>query len=125
MSQDSLSAAFLEGLSNHQLRYQACTDCGAPQSLSRYACRQCGSARLEWRRATGRGSVYATTVVARAPAEEFHTLAPYTLAIVQLDEGPRLMAHGEAHIAIGDRVVADFFQFAGHTLVRFRPERSR
>lgn len=120
MATATLSAPYLDGLARGELRYQACLECGAPQTLARYACRACGSVRLEWRKATGRGTVYATTVVARAPSEEFRALAPYTLAIVELDEGPRLMGHATTGIAIGDRVVAEYFAFGGRNLVRFR-----
>jgi uncharacterized OB-fold protein len=77
---------------------------------------------LEWRDSNGRGTVYATTVVERAPSDEFRALAPYTLALVDLDEGPRLMGHATPDVAIGDRVDAEIFQCAGRALVRFRPE---
>lgn len=122
MAPAPLSAPFLDGLARGELRYQACLACEAPQTLARYACRHCGSTRLEWRRAAGRGTVYATTVVTRAPSEEFRALAPYTLAIVELDEGPRFMGHATAGVKIGDRVVAEYFDFGGRKLVRFRPD---
>ena len=115
----SLSAPFLEGLARGELRYQCCADCGAPPTHARSACRQCGGTRLVWRTAAGVGTVYAVTVIARAPSEEFRAIAPYTLAIVELDEGPRLMGHASPGIAIGDRVRAGYFTFGGHTLVRF------
>lgn len=124
MAAPSLAAPFVEGLARGELRYQACAACGAPQTLARYACRSCGATRLEWRTAAGRGTVYAVTVVARAPSEEFRALAPYTLAIVELDEGPRLMGHAAPGVAIGDRVRAEVFAFAGRDLVRFRPDRA-
>ena len=63
----------------------------------------------------------AVTEVARAPSDEFRALAPYTLVLVQLDEGPRLMAHATAGVHIGDRVHAGFFDHQGRTLVRFAP----
>jgi uncharacterized OB-fold protein len=118
----SLAAPFLEGLQRGVLRYQACTACGAAQTLARFACRRCGDERLEWRASAGHGTVYAVTVVARAPSEEWRAIAPYTLALVDLDEGARLMAQAEPGIAIGDRVAAGFFEFAGKRLVRFRRE---
>ena len=124
MTAAPLSAPFLEGLARGELRYQVCLACGAPQTLARYACRSCGGTRLEWRTADGRGTVYATTVVTRAPSEEFRALAPYTLAIVELDEGPRLMGHAPAGTSIGDRVRAGYFAFGGRNLVRFRAEGS-
>jgi uncharacterized OB-fold protein len=114
-----ISAPFVEGLDHGEIRYPSCLDCGAAQTLPRYACRKCGAARLEWRVASGRGTVYATTVVMRAPSDDFRTLAPYTLALVELDEKTRLMGHAEPGVAIGDRVVADFFKHGERTLVRF------
>ena len=116
----SLATPYLEGLQRGELRYQACVACGSAQTLARYACRRCGSEQLEWRKSAGRGIVYAVTVVARAPTEEWRALAPYTLALVDLDEGPRLMGHAEAGTAIGDRVAASYFDLAGRRLLRFR-----
>jgi uncharacterized OB-fold protein len=124
MSPGSLSAPFLDGLARGELRYQVCLECAAPQTLARYACRNCGSTRLEWRRAAGRGTVYAVTVVARAPSEEFRALAPHTMALAERDEGPRVLGHAAAGATIGDRVVAEYVAFAGRNLVRFRSEGS-
>jgi uncharacterized OB-fold protein len=122
MTTVSLTAPFREGLAHGEVRYQSCAACGAPQTLARYACRACGSPRLEWRRAKGAGTVYATTVVARAASEEFRLLAPYTLALVDLDEGSRLMGHASPDIEIGDRVTAEVVSHAGRKLVRFGRE---
>ena len=119
MTAQSLSAPFAEGLQRGEVRYQACAACDAAQTLARYACRACGSRQLEWRTARGLGRVYAVTTVARAPSQEFRALAPYTLAIVELDEGPRLMGHADANLRIGDRVRADFFRFGDRALLRF------
>lgn len=117
----SLSTPFVEGLSQQVIRYQHCADCGAAQTLPRYACTRCGGTRLSWRDASGGATVYAVTEVARAPSDEFRALAPYTLVIVSLDEGPRLMAHARPGAAIGDRVGATFFEHNGRTLIRFMP----
>jgi uncharacterized OB-fold protein len=118
---NALAAPFVEGLARHELRYQSCTGCGHAQTLARYACAACGSTRLEWKTAGGRATVHAVTVVSRAPSDEFRALAPYTLVLVTLDEGPRLMAHAAPGVRIGDRVAAGFFAHAGHVLVRFSP----
>lgn len=117
-----LAAPFTDGLRQGVLRYQHCDACGNAQTLARYACQHC-SARgaLHWRDAAGTGSVYAVTVVARAPSDAFRALAPYTLAIVQLDEGPRLMGHATPGVRIGERVRAGFFEHQGAVLIRFEP----
>ncbi len=44
------------------------------------------------------------------------------MALVDLDEGFRLLGHAVSAIAIGDRVVADHFTHGERTLVRFRPD---
>ena len=118
----SISAPFVEGLQRGEIRYQGCASCGAAQTLARYACRACGSKELQWRAARGTGRVYSVTTVARAPSDEFRPLAPYALAIVELDEGPRLMGHATADARIGDRVVAGLFDFGGRRLIRFTKE---
>jgi hypothetical protein len=107
-----VSSAFLEGIERNEVRFQACLDCGAAQTLAR--------SHLEWRAASGRGKVHAITVVSRAPSQELRALAPYTIVLVDLEEGARLMGHGEADMAIGDHVEAGFFEFGGRKLIRFR-----
>ncbi|WP_198085801.1 Zn-ribbon domain-containing OB-fold protein [Variovorax sp. E3] len=117
----ALAAPFVEGLADRELRFQSCSDCGHAQTLAHYACAHCGSTRLAWQTARGTATVHAVTVVSRAPSDEFRALAPYTLVLVTLDEGPRLMAHAEPGVRIGDRVSAGYFAHAGHVLVRFAP----
>ena len=117
-----LAAPFTDGLREGVLRYQQCTACGNAQTLARYACQHCGErGALHWCDAASAATVCAVTVVARAPSDEFRALAPYTLVIVQLAEGPRLMGHATPGVRIGDRVSAGFFDHCGRTLVRFAP----
>ena len=117
---DPISQPFVDGLACDELRYQCCLQCGAAQKLARYACRACGSTRLEWKKSSGNGKVFATTVVSRAPSDHYKPLVPYTLVLVDLDEGARLMGHAEPGVAIGDAVVAGFFEHEGRRLIRFR-----
>lgn len=114
MSQDPEATAQL-------LRYQRCLACGAAQTLRRFACVRCGHEHLQWNEACGRGIVHAITVVSRAPSEEFRGLAPYALLLVTLEEGPRVMGHGLPGMAIGQPVLATFFEHAGRPLICFRP----
>ena len=115
----SLTDPFVDGLALGLLRHQTCEHCGAVQRHPRLACEHCGSFDLGWREAGGRGSVFAVTVVARAPSDAFRDLVPYTLVLVDLDEGARLMAHAEPGVQIGDRVTATFFGHGPRRLVRF------
>ena len=118
---NTIISAWTEGLERGLVRYQHCVACGAAQTLARYACTTCGSKRLEWRNACGSGAIYATTEVMRAPSEQFRALVPYTIALVDLDEGPRVMAHARQGVSIGERVHAEFFTHGGRALLRFNP----
>lgn len=110
---------FTQGLAAGRLRYQRCEACGSALTGQRYACTRCGSARLAWCDAAGTGTVYAVSTVHRAPTEALRALVPYTLVLVDLDEGPRMMAHGAPGLAIGERVAAQPMQVGAQPLIRF------
>lgn len=121
MATNHCSAPFVDALMCGEIVYQCCEACGAAQRLARYACSACGSRRLCWRAAGGEGTVFAVTVVSRAPSDEFRPLVPYGLALVDLDEGARLMGHSPVGLRIGERVRAEVFALGERRLVRFRP----
>lgn len=84
------SRPFWEGARAHELRLQRCHDCGKHIFYPREICPFCLSERLDWIVASGKGKVYSYTVVRRAMHPAFKEDVPYVLAIVELDEGPRL-----------------------------------
>ena len=116
---DHATSPFAQGLDSGVLRYQRCAGCGAAQTGQRFACTACGGVQLAWCDAAGTGTVFSVSVVHRAPTEAWRVLAPYTLVLVDLDEGPRVMAHGAPGLAIGMRVQAEPVRLAGQALVRF------
>jgi uncharacterized OB-fold protein len=87
---DADSAAFWEGAREGRLMIQRCPRCGRHVFYPRLACPHCGGSPLEWVEASGRATVYSFTVVHRAPAA-FADEAPYVVALVDLEEGPRMM----------------------------------
>lgn len=117
----SLATHFWEGCAAGELRWRRCAACGTGQTFPRDFCPACGSTAVEWRRAAGTGTVHAVTTVVRAPSDAFRALAPYTIVLVDLDEGIRMMAHGAADLAIGQRVAVTFFAHDGRHLPRFVP----
>ena len=119
MSANLLGAPFVDALARGEIVYQRCEDCGAAQRLARYACCACASRRLRWVPAEGAGTVFAVTVVSRAPSEEFRALVPYGLALVDLDEGARLMGHAPVDLRIDERVRVEVFALGERRLVRF------
>jgi uncharacterized protein len=99
--------------------YQACAACGAKQYFRRSFCATCGAPDPEQKRAGGEGTVYATSLVCRAATPETRAHVPYNILLVDTAEGFRMMAHGENDLAIGDKVVAEFRQFAGRLVPYF------
>jgi uncharacterized OB-fold protein len=103
--------------------YQVCSACQRPQYFRRGFCAGCGSTELSEQRASGKGTIYATSVVMRAATPETRAHVPYNIVLVDTEEGFRMMAHGANDLAIGDRVAARFTQFAGRLVPYF--ERAR
>lgn len=81
---------FWDGLKEHELRVMHCTVCGHTYLYPRPFCPRCFSDRTEWQRASGRGRLH-TFVINHRPAPNFD--APYVIAVVELEEGPRLMSN--------------------------------
>jgi uncharacterized OB-fold protein len=80
--------AALEG----RLEIQHCPACARHQFYPRRFCTQCLSDQIEWVRASGRGRIYTYTVCHVAAHPAFESRVPYAIAMVQLDEGVRLLA---------------------------------
>ena len=100
---DPTTAPFWRAAREHRLIVQRCTACGTHQFYPRPVCLACFSLGLEWVEASGRATVYSKTTVRINVVDEL--TPPYVVAIVTLDEGPRLTTNlvGDEP-AIGDRV---------------------
>lgn len=88
---DEESRAWWEALRRHELYVQRCAGCGALRLPPRALCPACLSPAVDWVRSSGRGTVYSFTVTRQNQAPGFRESLPYVLAIVELDEGPRVM----------------------------------
>jgi uncharacterized OB-fold protein len=80
---------YLDHLERGELVYQFSPEAGRPVFFPRVLCPFTGGDRLEWRVSAGIGTVHATTVV--HPAEG----APYNVALIDCDEGFRMMSRVE------------------------------
>jgi uncharacterized OB-fold protein len=99
--------------------YQSCAACGTRQYFRRSFCAACGAPDPVENRASGAGTVYATSLVCRAATPETRAHVPYNIVLVDTAEGFRMMAHGDNGLAIGDKVSARFTQFAGRLVPYF------
>jgi uncharacterized protein len=107
-----LNRDYFEGCSQDELRIRTCNACGARFRFSHELCPQCWSADLGWERASGLATVSHFTVVHQAPVPAFQAESPYVLAMVELDEGVRMMTNvvdcDPESVAIGMKVSVRF-----------------
>jgi uncharacterized OB-fold protein len=128
---DADSAPYWEGVRAGELRLQRCDECGLAVFYPRAVCPHCGGGRLSWFAAAGTGTVYSYTVVHRAFGE-FAGQVPFTVALVDLDEGVRMMTRitgpspaQPGAVYIGQRVRMEVAQIGDAELPCFRPEAER
>jgi uncharacterized protein len=89
---DADSAPYWTGAHQGRLMVQRCRDCGEAQLYGRAHCRRCRGA-VVWEEASGRGTVYSFTVIRQNYVRPFRDLVPYVVALVDLEEGPRVMTN--------------------------------
>lgn len=121
---DGDTAPYWEAAREGRLMIQRCGGCDRHVFYPRSICPHCGSVELEWVQASGRGTVYSYTVVHRAPSPAFKEDVPYVVALIDLDEGVRMMSNILAppgDVKIGARVEVVFDPVTPEiTLPKFR-----
>lgn len=83
---------FWDGAKRGELRIQRCTACGKAYFFPRPFCPHCSSRDVKWFTASGKAKLH-TYVINHRPAMGFRDDAPYVIAIVELEEGPRMMTN--------------------------------
>jgi len=120
----TIQRPFFEGLKQGKLLIPYCESCGKAHFYPRSACPHCWSEdEYDWRPASGTGVVHTFTVVRNNPPPAFVPMLPYSIAIIELDEGVRLLSNivGDYEdTAIGDRVEVEFVERDGESLPLFR-----
>ena len=82
---------FWEGLAAGRFLTSRCTDCEHMTFPPKPICPECWEPNVEWVELSGRGTLVSYTEVSAAP-QMFAKDAPYTLCIVDLDEGVRCVS---------------------------------
>ena len=126
---DAESREFWEGVKARQLRLQRCRACRRFRFYPRALCPHCLSGEDEWVTASGKGTLYSYTVCHRPAGEAFATDVPYIVALVELEEGVRLLSNvigcppDQARVGMPVEVV---FEDASPdiALYKFKPARS-
>lgn len=88
----ALSKPYWQALSEGRLVFQRCS-CGHAWLPARRHCPACLGSDLQWEQASGKGRLLSWVVYHTAYHEAFASRLPYNVAIVELDEGPRLITN--------------------------------
>jgi len=115
----------------HELWLMHCDTCGTTYFYPRPICPRCFSRDTRWVRSSGRGTLYAFSIVHRPPTPAFQDRVPYVAALVELEGGARLPTNlidvdpdpANLHIGMPVEVVFDDIS-ADIALPKFRPARS-
>jgi uncharacterized protein len=114
------TSPFWEALGDELLTTTRCRDCGDTAFPPRAICPNCFSSRLSWQSLSGRGTLYSYSRVWAGP-EVFKEELPYTVCIVDLDEGLRLGSRllDAAEPEVGARVTLVCVHYTDATLFFF------
>ncbi len=119
------SKPFWDATADDKLLLPKCDKCSTVIWYPREFCPACGSLEVSWITASGKGSVYSFSIVRKGEAM-YGAAAPYVLAYVELDEGPRIMTNivgcEPESVKIGQEVSVVFHDTGqGQKLPRFAP----
>ena len=87
-----LDQEFWAHCAEENLCFQRCTECYRWRHLPRNLCAHCGSDQWEWEPCSGRARLFSWTVSHQAMLPEFRDQVPYVVAIVELEEGVRMVS---------------------------------
>lgn len=90
---DALNTPYWDSLAQGALSFQRCNPCGHAWLPVRSECPQCLAADWGWERASGGAKLISWVVYHTAYHPVFAGRLPYTVAVVELDEGPRMISN--------------------------------
>lgn len=120
------SRKFWEAARRHELVIPRCRRCNKFFFYPREVCPTCLHGDIEWQKVSGNGRLHSFTVIHQPANPNFLEDVPYVYAMVQLDEGPRIISNltdcAPADAAVDMAVTAVYEDVTPDwTLVKFRP----
>jgi len=87
------SQAYWEALRERRLMMPRCDDCRRHWFPPALLCPHCNSAAWTWTQTSGRGRIFSYVVYHRVYHPAFAAEVPYAVAVIELDEGPRMISN--------------------------------
>jgi uncharacterized protein len=120
------SRPYWEGLREHRLMMPHCDDCSQFWFPPSQYCQHCRSKNWQWAQTSGRGKVFSFVVYHRLYHPGFAEDLPYAVAVIQLDDGPRMLSNIAG--ILPDQIICDMPVEATYdditdemTIPKFRP----
>jgi hypothetical protein len=112
-------------LGRGEVRLQKCSHCGHPRYPARWICPECLSEKYEWQPVRGTALVECFVWYMRSFDSRFAEV-PYNVALVRLDEGPRLITNvlgvEFGQLSVGQQVQTEICEGPNRRLIlNFRP----
>ena len=117
---DFLVSKFWEGVSNEELKGCSCGSCGKKMLPPRMICPDCGSTELVTKQYKGTGVVKTKTKI-YVPLPRFQKMSPYSVGIIDLDEGVSISGMLLDNPEIGQKVEAVYLEDGEDKLLAFKP----
>lgn len=122
---NEVTQLYWEGTAEGELRVKHCPSCEALFRFNHAWCPECGNAELDWKKTAGRGVVTNFTIIHVPPYEAYVDEVPYVLALIELEEGVRVMMNvidcDPQSVHIGMKVALTFETRGDVQLPQFRP----
>jgi uncharacterized OB-fold protein len=124
---DAVSKRFWDEAAEGKLLIQRCDSCRSFQYPPNVVCETCQCRDLTWTPVSGRGALYALTVLHQAFFPALVDAVPYTLALVELDDAPgiRILTNiidtDPGSISAGDPLEVVFASRGSYAVPLFRP----
>lgn len=84
---------YWDGLRQGKLMVPRCNTCGKPFFYPRVACPHCHGRDIGWMQASGRGRLHSFAITHQSINRAMKVPPPYVLAMVELEEGPRMLTN--------------------------------
>lgn len=123
---NDVNRPFWEACRGNRLDLQQCSECDHIRYPVSHVCPECLSEAHDWVQLSGRGTVWSSIVFHQVYNKAFAGEVPYNVAMIQLDEGPRMISNvvgvAPSDVKVGDVVEVVFDAVTPEVSIpRFRP----